>query len=95
MDEKTQNFIDGLHRARALIATGWTQGSFRKVNADDTLCYCLAGALNEAGVGWWTIQFPRGTRKRSGAIAWNDARGRTQAQVLACLDNSIAALERA
>lgn len=80
--------------ARELIAKGWVQGTSRKTNDDGSLCYCATGAIYEAE--------KRGTPETLDAeyaliaaigsldiVAWNDAAGRTKAEVVAAFDRAV------
>jgi hypothetical protein len=75
--------------ARDLIASGWCQGASRSVDGR----YCLIGAM-VAGAGL-SERFGRAVRLRTQAAgyatiqSWNDAPGRTQAEVLTLLDDVI------
>lgn len=98
MSPYTRDFIAKLRRARVFIHNGWTQGALaRDRNGKHTgpknlqaTCWCLGGALIQAGFRFGDYRF---TSRRSVA-GWNDDPKRTQTQVLACLDNSIAALQK-
>lgn len=99
MDKK--RFIGQLRTARIYILRGWVQDYYardrggRAVPAfDEAACsWCLMGALMRAGmeVGDWKLETLDGTRLST--HFWNDDLARTQTEVLACIDNSIAALQ--
>lgn len=94
-----------LAEARELIAKGWTQGTpARNADGDDcgvyeseAQCFCSLGALWRAagGIG---VAVDAANALRAGATGslassisfWNDAPGRTQAEVLAAFDKAIA-----
>lgn len=92
--------VEILREARALIEKGWTQGE-HATDAhgvcvgplSDAACHwCIEGALLRARKGWgfssaWFALIdviPSGN-----PIGWNDAEGRTQAEVLAAFDKAI------
>ena len=94
MDEKTKDFIAKLRRARTLIASGWTQHTYRSL----TGCYCAMGAMLQADIQENGFRISRCRSRRTDTpagklIEWNDRPGRTKREVLAMFDNSIAALE--
>jgi hypothetical protein len=92
---------DKLRKAKALIERGWTQGAFaRRANgrvigyeSDDASCFCIAGALMR--VTPLISDFERLCHPLTRATGsprldhWNDAPGRTQAEVLAAFDKAI------
>ena len=93
--------------ARALLAQGWCQCDYaqradgRAVWVDDPTAvrWCLVGAILRARQSRWvplvSLTVPSGRRRRwQDAQSWNDASGRTQAQVLAAVDARIAELEQ-
>ena len=78
-----------LDEARALIERGWVQGSYENAHGN---CFCSLGAIEQVGGDCWN-ELPElwqplaqaiGTNPCEGfAIAtWNDAPGRTQAEVV-------------
>lgn len=87
-------FITKLRQARALVAKGWTRGEWRS-GERGRYCYCAWGALSQVGLHPEDYQViaPDGSNL-GGIVTWNDAEGRTKAEVVAMFDNSIAALER-
>lgn len=100
MDKKSQKFIAKLRKARTFIERGWTQGQYARDASGKSawptdyfaVRWCLGGALYCASPKTkWLFVDPA-----NGGIVhmpdWNDAPERTQADVLACIDNSIAAL---
>lgn len=90
-----KQFIAKLKKARQLIKGGWCQGRMVVYLDNGKRQYCLLGALEEAGFKLWGVRNFKFTGSRwSDPASWNDARGRTKAQVLACLDNSIAAAQK-
>lgn len=98
MDDR-KKFVNKLRRMRSLIECGWTKGAFaRDANGyitmstgPEAVCYCLQGAARRVDLPPWELRGPRGALLNT--PQWNDAKGRTQADVLAVIDNSIAALE--
>lgn len=85
-----------LKAARALVTEGWTQFSSRAV-IDGQDCYCVMGALNSAArtlgamdAVHLAIQRALGIIGTGAVTTWNDAPGRTQAEVLAAFDKAIA-----
>lgn len=96
MNEATKDFINKLRAAREFVATGWTQQMYHNPR---TNCFCAQGAMLRAGIEERTYRLriynrtlgPEAATSR--LIRWNDMKGRTQADVLAMFDNSIAALE--
>lgn len=89
-----------LRRARERVAQGWMQG---QVYFDGR--YCSVGALSGkankyrpheeavAALFWalpWWARFGWSDSKQVAVIAYNDRRGRTQAQIVALFDRAIA-----
>lgn len=92
---RKREFIAKLREARKLLACGWQRGYWmNEVNGQT--CFCIGGALRYVGLaGEFEVELPDGQVGDIFLLAdWNDRRERTQADVLACIDNSIAALER-
>lgn len=87
MTDLIADFIAKLRNARRLIARGWTRGVYQYRG-----CYCLEGALFRSGIQNYRFVSPGGGETNH-AVWWNDRPERTKAEVLACIDNSIAALE--
>ena len=89
MNSKDKAFIEWLKRARELVRKGWTQGADQRGS-----CFCAAGAMNETRPPddemRWTVRWPNGGLCI--LYMWNDAPGRTQAEVIAMFDNSIRAM---
>lgn len=90
-----KEFIAWLKRARKLVKKGWTQNAWARNRRGNELvtgsegaavCYCAWGAMHK------TRPDPEPGWDASEIIEWNDAPGRTQTEVLAMFDNSIAAL---
>jgi hypothetical protein len=89
---------DVLGGVRLLIENGWTRGRDKKKRGART-CYCLSGALAAVvGEDWDSDLGARTYLKRAispfspGHVIiteWNDAPGRTKAQVLAVIDGAI------
>lgn len=94
MKPEHEEFVGRLREARALIVAGWVQG----VYSNKAGCYCIQGALSKAGIEERVYRLQVGKRTHGPKLAtanlirWNDADGRTKEEVIACLDNSIAAL---
>ena len=91
-----------LRAARALIERGWTQEYFAKdkdglwilPNSTDAVCWCITGAFLAADYDaelWNHAAEIAGAKSLSD---WNDAPGRTQADVLAIFDKLIAEEEQ-
>lgn len=85
-----------LRKARALVKEGWCQQDLLRQEYGKTL-YCALGALDTA-TGGPSDNTPaykrmlRVTRAVDGQLSeWNDAKGRTKAQVLAAFDRAIKA----
>lgn len=98
---KEPTAVDVLRAARALIEKGWTQYDFARNSGGwgvdewhhSAACFCSWGALNRAGIDLEcnTASAIHWLRSATvGPIAvWNDAPGRTQAEVLAAFDKAI------
>lgn len=104
------NTIDILKRARALVERGWCQGTYSRdergvasLSKSQDCSWCSVGALDTAAGSdsdkylaaydeLATAITPGGD---VGVVKWNDAPGRTQAEVLAMFDRAIASLEAA
>jgi hypothetical protein len=92
-----------LVEARELIAKGWTQLAYaKKANGDVTddrdgsgVCFCALGAIRRASGSYTDCQPAAGVFRAAIGSAfidgWNDAPGRTQAEVLEAFDRAIAA----
>lgn len=89
-----KNFIAMLRKARRLISKGWTQGAVARdahgeglfpPDHPNAVSWCLVGAIRAAGYNG-PLSFE--------LVEWNNTRGRTQSEILACFDNSIAALQQ-
>lgn len=98
---KEQQFIEKLREARALIEHGWTQSVYARdaylrhvaIDSPKAVCFCLAGALRRVGLQP-SVNYKSYFKGEPGVLTtWNDAPERTKDEVLACLDNSIAALQ--
>jgi len=94
--------LEILVKARELIAEPerWTQGAFARDEHGfsryvcpgefDYTCYCASGALRAAG-GYTTHPAYNAIHTGGPAVCvWNDAPGRTHAEVLAAFDAAIA-----
>lgn len=106
-EQKDQKAPDGaildvtevLKAARERIAKGWTQGmSTREDDHGTEIAWCASGAIKHAvdEEGCVGCVARRGLEQSigGGSIAgWNDAEGRTQAEVLAAFDKAIALAE--
>lgn len=93
--------------ARERIAKGWTQGTYaidangRKTiaSADDAACWCLLGAI-QGPSGFPKREVVFHLTNLASTVAglpttiaeWNDQPGRTRAEVLALIDQALAAL---
>ena len=91
-----------LTEARARIARGWTQGasardvtgSVTRAWAEEAVCWCAMGAVACRDDDWTTAE-PAWAALRAAVggetwvSEWNDAPGRTQADVLALYDRAI------
>lgn len=96
-----QVFLTKLRRARDLIQSGWTQGEDARdaeghptyLENDGATCWCMVGALVRAGIPRSQFEFEYPNGESESVLFWNDEPKRTKAEVLACFDNSIAALE--
>lgn len=96
--------LDILTEARGYVAKGWTQGTLAKSNENRkvsfhsprAVCWCALGALRLAGGYYEEGQdaLERLLPYETELFTWNDAPGRTQAEVLALFDKAIEA-ERA
>lgn len=82
-----------LEKARAIVARGWCQNALQTDSG-----FCIIGALGEAApddvclMGPWISLLGFG---ETNAAEWNDAPGRTQAEVLARFDEAISRLASA
>lgn len=94
---------DILRGARALIATGWTQGAWARDRDDkvvhprdgDACCWCLDGAIvavSDVPLGESGLAFEALANIQPLPMIWNDQPGRRQSEVLALFDRAIAAL---
>lgn len=89
--------LEILTAARAKVAQGWTQRRYSTVIGGKR-CFCAVGALIEVAPDYGAIEH-RGavdllTVAATGfamnsAVHWNDAPGRTRAEVLAAFDKAI------
>lgn len=86
-----------LAKARALVERGWVQGRFSRMKRGKE-CFCAVGAICRAA-GEAQACHRLGALKAVEAeipqefllSQWNDAPGRTQAEVLAAFDRAIQA----
>lgn len=92
--------VDVLRDARALVAKGWTRKAIARTETGEeaascgdinAVCWCIFGALYAQPSG-----VPRQKASRiiddvcgGEMVSWNDAPGRTQAEVLAAFDRAI------
>ncbi len=96
-----------LDKARALIEKGWTQGASARgkskrqveLNSPSAVCFCASGAINRAAprFGGVYAAASEALKRAIGQrfiVAWNDAEGRTQAEVIQAFKEA-AALARA
>ena len=97
-----------LREARDLIARGWTQGTLARdgngdpvePTSDAATCWCSLGAAKAVtkqdlsyGLAWSALLAALPESHRGYISNWNDARGRTQGQVIALFDRAIEAEE--
>ncbi len=84
--------------ARALVARGWTRGVYHRQHCDEP-CYCLVGAIvhvtKQSGPRYeaYATLAKLADTTMDGLVGWNDAPGRTQAEVVDLFDRALAALE--
>lgn len=103
MEAKPQTAVDVLVAARELISVSerWTQGEtardrdgrFVLSDSKDAVCWCGLGALTKAvkASSFWFEARDLLLRVEPGGIAkFNDAKGRTHAEVVALFDSAIA-----
>lgn len=95
--------LETLIAAREKIKTPekWTQGAYARVASGDSTAYrdpaatayCAFGAICAAAPSAWDeggcVLALRATRARDSLVRWNDAPGRTHAEVLALFDKAI------
>lgn len=99
-----RGMISDLTEARRKVARGWSQGAFARsqagepvaILAPEACCFCAYGALYAVAerrgyTAWQALGDVLGMRKIDSILTWNDAPGRTQADVLALYDRAIAA----
>jgi hypothetical protein len=94
-----------LKRMRELLAAGWTQGAMARnkngkpanLRASNAVCFCLIGSQCRAEHEFGFVVAGTGhlLELRTGTSAFNDAEGRTQAEILAVVDAAIAKREAA
>lgn len=85
------------------VKRGWTQDEYARDEsgahvdqyAKDATCWCIAGAISAAKGegGYWpsdTIRYFMDINGISDVADWNDAPGRTQAEVIAAFTRAIA-----
>lgn len=95
---RRKDFIAKLRKMRALIQRGWTQrymardalGRHTDPHNPDAVCWCIVGASDRVDMPPWALF---DGRRRLLRAAWNDDPRRTKTEVIACIDNSIRALE--
>lgn len=97
-----KEFIRRLQKAKKLLQKGWTKhaaardkrGNHIGVFDDKATKWCLMGALGRAGLAChYEAVFPQGVNHFQTLPAWNDYAA-THKTVVACIDNSIAALRK-
>ena len=101
--------VAGLVRTREFLKKGWTQGWFAKTasgrdcgaESSDASCWCLSGALQRAFQDESSSEAEdraasslRWTIRRKSIADWNDAKRRTQTQVVGAVTRTIARLRR-
>lgn len=94
-----------LTKARALIKKGWAQGAFARdkdgkialIKGKQATCFCITGAVCRISSSYIMQGDCFESLKRAlrlptlaDVARWNDAPGRTQAEVLAAFDKAIA-----
>lgn len=84
--------VEGLRAARDLIEKGWCQNAFRR-NDKGQYSYCALGACEEVFVNDTWLRKSLGRGPGQGIMTWNDAPGRSQAEVLELFDRAIALAE--
>lgn len=98
-----KEFIRKLRRARQLLQKGWIKNDWAKdkdgssvhERSRHAVCWCLMGALHRAGLEPLQYVMVNRYNQDMNVAVWNDSWRRTKEQVLACIDNSIAALKKA
>jgi hypothetical protein len=89
------DIADKLAEARKLIERGWTQGQYARGKSGKAVdehgrhavCFCALGALRRATGNYWdngpeTRLLRSAIGSKKDVIDWNDAKRRTQAQVI-------------
>jgi hypothetical protein len=86
---------EALLRILALIEVGWIKGRSKKMRAGRA-CYCISGAYNEVvkGAGYLLCHDTWGAIKQAtpfhaDPIGYNDAKGRTKADIVRLLKFAI------
>jgi hypothetical protein len=94
--------VEVLRAARAKIEQGWTQHAFARNGIEPVpsrsvtaTCWCAIGAITAANGSSSSSSevFLERAVGTDDVPAWNDAPGRTQAEVLAAFDRAIALAE--
>lgn len=99
MDRKTYGSAAALLIAtrQFLLDHHWGQNAFRRIDEEGRLCYCLMGAMDQAGVNmkagvetmnrahFWLVK----ALGNHSPIAWNDTPGREKGEVMNLLDKAI------
>lgn len=90
----TLTTLEILKRGRERVAAGWCQ---RAMGGAERGAYCLVGSFLDADelpfgrcLKAVSLELPEGFQD---PLKWNDAPGRTQAEVVALFDRAIARLE--
>lgn len=92
--------LEHLKRMRGLLASGWTQGALARdrnghevsETSDNAVSFCIAGAMYRSARGLirlWSIHHALREVNADEIASWNDARNRTQSEVLALIDRAI------
>lgn len=100
----TSEFVAKLRLMRAMLAKGWMKhalahdrnGRYVKCDSPDAVRWCVLGAALGVGLTQYEtrIELPGGKDGDwSDMVQWNNHPKRTKADMLACIDNSIAALQ--
>lgn len=87
--------VAALEAARARVAHGWLQGkSFARSEDNHIIAWCMSGAINhgdadDSNCSGCSAGDLLARITGEPLASWNDAPGRTQAQVLAAFDKAI------
>lgn len=88
--------VKALERARARVAKGWCQGWYAKGKSGKDVSILSKYAVQWCAIGAFKTHMPAGAESALKqaidtyhVIAWNDAKQRTQEEVLAAFDRAI------